>query len=401
MALTRLIEPGHHALWSSVAEHGPVRVLEGLLADAAFRRLRQAAGARLGAGDPRRLAEADVAAGRRLGARVVIPEDDEWPTQVRDLVRICDPGSKHPVERDAAPPLCVWVRGPWRLDRALDRSVAVVGARAATGYGIHLARELGYGLAERDWTVVSGGAFGVDAYAHRGALAAGGVTVVVLACGVDRAYPAGHTSLLERVAEDGLVISEWGPGSDPYRHRFLIRNRLIAAATRGTVVVEASARSGSLQTLRRAGQLSRHRMAIPGPVTSAMSVGCHEQLREEDVRLVTGVPQIVELVGAMGRDLASAPRGSERPRDRLAPVESRLLEALLVRKPLPSDQVAARAGVDTREAMRILPDLVHRGLARRQGHGFILERGEGSGDRDGGGSGTRDGDDGIRDGEPA
>jgi DNA processing protein len=334
--------------------------------------VRQAAGARLGPADPRRQAEEAVAYARRLGARVVIPEDDEWPHQLDKLIDICVADSDDPLDRDAAPPLCLWVRGPARLDEALHRSVSVVGARAATGYGEHAARQVGYGLAERDWTVVSGGAYGIDAGAHRGALAAGGTTVVVLACGIDRAYPVGHANLFDRVAEDGLVISEWPPGAEPFRHRFLIRNRVIAAASVGTVVVEASARSGALQTLRRAGQLGRHRMAVPGPITSAMSVGCHEQLRDRETHLVTGVPHILEIVGRMGADLAPVVRGAEHPRDRLGSTERRVLEALLRRKPLLSEEVAARAGVPAREAMRVLPALVADGFACRRAHGFVL-----------------------------
>jgi DNA processing protein len=321
--------------------------------------------------DPRAAATTALARTRRLGARVVIPEDDEWPRQLDPLIRIGEPGAEEPIDRDTAPPLCLWVRGSWRLDEALDRSVAVVGARAATGYGAQIARQIGYGLAERDWTVVSGGAFGIDAYAHRGALAGGGCTVAVLACGVDRAYPASHASLFERVFETGLLISEWPPGAEPFRHRFLIRNRVIAAITRGTVVVEAGARSGALQTLRRAGQLGRCRMVVPGPVTSAMSVGCHEQLRDPEVRLVTGVPHILEEVGRIGADLASPPRGPEQPRDRLEPAEQRLLEALLIRKPLSSEEVAVRAGVAAGIARRVLPGLVARGFARRKEHGFV------------------------------
>jgi DNA processing protein len=373
VALGWLVEPGSQALWTRVAEHGPVRVLEGLLAGDNRHRLRRVAGARLGSADPRQLAEAALASTRRLGARVVIPEDDEWPRQLDQLTGICEPASKDPIDRDAAPPLCLWARGPWRLDEALDRSVAVVGARAATEYGAQLAQRIGYGLAERDWAVVSGGAYGVDAHAHRGALAAGGVTVVVLACGVDRAYPVSHTNLFDRVAEDGLLVSEWPPGAEPFRHRFLIRNRVIAAATRGTVVVEASARSGALQTLRRAGQLGRCRMVVPGPVTSAMSVGCHEQLRcPEPTTLVTGVPHILEEVGTIGTDLAPVPRGPEHPRDRLEPTEQRLLEGLLIRKPLSSDEVATRAGVPAVDARRLLPSLAYRGFAQRRAHGFIL-----------------------------
>jgi DNA processing protein len=374
VALGQFVEPGNHAMWSRVARLGPVRVLEGLLAQGWDDLLGPAAGSRLEDGDPWQRAERALARARQLGARVVTPEDDEWPTQLERLIEICKPQATDPLDKNAAPPLCLWVRGPWRLDEALERSVSVVGARAATGYGAHAARQIGYGLAERDWAVISGGAYGIDAYAHRGALAAGGTTVVVLACGIDRAYPTSHANLFERVAEDGLLISEWPPGAEPFRHRFLIRNRVIAAASKGTVVVEASARSGSLQTLRRAGQLHRHQMAVPGPITSAMSVGCHEQLREPGVQLVTGADHIVDLVGRIGEDAAPVVWGPEDPRDRLDHTERRLLDALLIRKPLSSEAVGVRAGVDARVAMRILPSLVHRGFARRREHGFVVVR---------------------------
>lgn len=371
IALGWLVEPGNRALWQRVADHGPVRVLDGLLVTGGGDLLCQAAGARVDAADPRRLAEEALARTHRLGARVVVPEDDEWPRQLDDLIRIGTDG-KDPVERDVAPPLCLWVRGPWRLDEALDRSVAVVGSRAATSYGEYVARKIGYGLAEKDWTLVSGGAYGVDAHAHRGAMTAGGTTVVVLACGVDRPYPAGHANLFDRVVEDGLLISEWPLGAEPFKHRFLIRNRVIAALTRGTVVVEAAARSGALQTLRRARQLERPAMAVPGPVTSAMSVGCHEWLRQEGVRLVAGVPHIVEEVGRLGVDLAPVPRGPERAGDRLDPAERRLVEALLKRKALSAQALAVRAGVTLRDAMRLLPGLVVRGFAQRREHGYLL-----------------------------
>src|SRR5690606_18911286 len=145
------------------------------------------------------------------------------PARLADLARISRGRERH--QRDTYPPLCLWLRGPWPLAEALDRSIAVVGARAATGYGEHVAAELAYGVADRGWTVVSGGAYGIDSAAHRGTLSAGGVTVAVLACGVDRAYPASNASLFERIAETGLLISEWPPGAEPHRHRFLIRNR--------------------------------------------------------------------------------------------------------------------------------------------------------------------------------
>src|SRR5690606_23921427 len=180
-------------------------------------------------------------------------------------------GSTAPPE-PAAPPLALWVRGPGRLGELGGTAVAVVGARAATSYGAHVAAELGSGLADRGCTVVSGAAIGIDGAAHRGALAVEGATVAVLACGIDRIYPASHELLLERIAASGLVVSEYPPGGVPARHRFLVRNRLIAGLAVGTVVVEAGLRSGAQRTAADAMSLGRQVMAVPGPVTSAMSV---------------------------------------------------------------------------------------------------------------------------------
>lgn len=164
----------------------------------------------------------------------------------------------------------------------------------ATSYGGHVASNLAYKLAVQGWTVVSGGAFGIDAAAHRGALTPNGTTVAVLACGVDKSYPVSHTNLFDRIAQQGLLVSEWPPGAPAFRHRFLIRNRVIAAVTRGTVLVEAASRSSAMQTLGRALQLGRPAMVMPGPVTSTMSAGCHEALRRyEGCRLVTGVDEVV------------------------------------------------------------------------------------------------------------
>ena len=222
MAWSRLTEPGDLAAWRLVRQRGP----EGALAavhdgstDLA-ERLRP----RLELLDvDRDLRVCDV-----VGARVVVADDEEWPTGLDDL---------------EIPPYCLWVRGPERLGAACERSAAVVGARSATAYGEAVASDLAAGLCERDFTVVSGAAFGIDAAAHRGALAVEGVTVAVLAGGVERPYPQAHRQLLDRIARTGLVVSEVPPGSAPTRVRFLKRNRLIAAMTRGTVVVEAGLRS--------------------------------------------------------------------------------------------------------------------------------------------------------------
>lgn len=251
--------------------------------------------------------------------------------------------------------------------------MAVVGARAATGYGQHVATEVGYGLAERDWTVVSGGAFGIDAAAHRGALNAGGLTVAVLACGLDRPYPMGNAALFDRIADTGLLVSEWPPGAEPLRPRFLIRNRVIAGGTRGTVLVEASARSGATQTARRAIYTNRVAMVVPGPVTSAMSVGAHEFLREfPKARLVTGLAHVLEEVGRIGADLAPLTRGPQRPADALDDDARSLLEALPRRGAMGVDRLAARAGVDVRTALRKLSLLEELSMVVRRDGGYAL-----------------------------
>ncbi|BCL16240.1 DNA-processing protein DprA [Micromonospora sagamiensis] len=374
IALTWLVEPGSWAVHRLVTRLGPVATLDLLLDGGAPEdRLRCAVAARIGSADPRAVSAEAMARAERLGARLVTPADPEWPVRVGDLHRLVLPGATRRVDTETAPPLCFWVRGGWPLDEALDRSVAVVGSRAATSYGVHVATEIGYGLADREWTVVSGGAFGIDAAAHRGALSAGGVTVAVLACGVDRPYPMGNSALFDRIAETGLLVSEWMPGAEPLRPRFLIRNRVIAGVTLGSVLVEASARSGATQTLRRALGIGRPSMVVPGPVTSAMSVGAHEMLREYgDTRLVTGVPHVLEEVGRIGADLAPPARGPDRPGDQLDDEAALLRESLPRRGVVGPDVLAARAGLDIRTALRKLALLEELGLVVRRDGGYAI-----------------------------
>lgn len=199
------------------------------------------------------------------GVHLLCPGEPGWPGQLDDLGQ--------------ARPYALWVRGTADLRDLCGQSVAVVGSRAATAYGTHMCAEITTGLAADGWVIVSGGAYGVDATAHRAALACGGRTVAVLACGPDPAYPREHGVLLDDIASQGAVVSEYPPGMPPARHRFLLRNRFIAALASGTVVVEAAARSGSLVTARHAGDLDRQLMAVPGPVTSAMSAGSPAGLR--------------------------------------------------------------------------------------------------------------------------
>ncbi|MGI5213689.1 DNA-processing protein DprA [Plantactinospora sp. CA-290183] len=374
IALTWLAEPGNRAVSLLVARLGPVDALRHLLAgEASDPKLRAAVVSRTAADDPWEIAADAAERTERIGARLVTPEDEDWPPRLRDLSRLALASAARRVDQETAPPLCFWVRGAWPLAEALQRSVAVVGSRAATPYGLHVATEIGFGLAERGWTVVSGGAYGIDAAAHRGALNAGGLTVAVLACGVDRPYPVGHTALFDRIAEDGLLISEWLPGAEPLRPRFLIRNRVIAAATSGTVLVEAAARSGATQTLHRALALKRPAMVVPGPVTSAMSVGAHETLREyPEARLVTGLPHILEEVGRIGADLAPPARGPQRPHDALDDESALVLESVPRRGSLGPDALAARSGLALRTALRKLSMLEQLGLVVRRDNGYAL-----------------------------
>jgi DNA processing protein len=359
------------------APHTLSRLLRGDVENAALRsavlaRLGGFAGARLV--DPQRLAEATLRRAKRLGARIVVPADDEWPGRVDELATL-EMDTEGRVNHDLRPPLCVWVRGKWQLREALERSVAVVGARAATPYGMQVTSEVGFGLAEKGWTVVSGGAFGIDATAHRAALAAGGRTVAVLACGVDRPYPAGNSALFEQIAETGLLISEWPPGAEPLRHRFLVRNRVIAAATLGTVVTEAAARSGATQTMSRVFALRRVAMVVPGPVTSAMSVGCHELLRTHpDAILVTGAKHVLEAVGRMGEYPADPARGPENQRDSLDEESGLVLEAVPRRGHVTPEELAAKAGLPLRTVLRRLSLLELAGLVERRADGIGLPR---------------------------
>ena len=373
VALTRLAEPGNRAVWTMVQAVGAPATLDRLLdGDIPDRTLRAAVISRASIGDARGLAEAALHRAERLGARIVVPADDEWPIRVDDLSTLeLDTGGK--VNQDTRPPLCIWVRGQWSLGEAFERSVAVVGARAATPYGVHATYDIAFGLAEHNWTVVSGGAFGIDAAAHQAALAGRGLTIAVLACGVDRPYPIGNSALFEQIAETGLLISEWPPGSEPLRHRFLIRNRLIAAATTGTVLVEAAARSGAIQTMSRVLALGRTAMVVPGPVTSAMSVGCHELLRTNPyARLVTGLAHVLEEAGRIGEYLADPPRGPGHARDALDEDARLILEAVPRRGAAGPEQLAAKAGVSLRTVLGRLSLLEMHGLVVRRNGAFAL-----------------------------
>ncbi|QQS01073.1 MAG: DNA-protecting protein DprA [Austwickia sp.] len=349
-AWSRLAEPGDPVAAKLVAAYGVVGALDRLphlsegSASGRF-------GARLAGLDVDR----DLARGHDIGARFVVPGDPDWPAGVDDL----------PI-----PPLGLWVRGPVSVGAASARSVAIVGARAATAYGEGMAAQLAAGLGSRGYAVVSGAAFGVDAAGHRGALGVEAATIAVLAGGVDRPYPAAHARLLEEIARVGAVISEAPPGAAPMKQRFLLRNRLIAAMTQGTVVVEAGLRSGSRNTAGTAAELCRVVMAVPGPVTSMSSAGCHEMIRAGLATLVTDVDEVAEMLGVMGDDLVPARRGPARRTDGLDDVARRVQDALPSRSGSPVARLAQIAGLGERDVRAALGRLELDGLAVRDGVGW-------------------------------
>lgn len=345
VVLSRLSEPGDEEMGAWVLRSGAEEVLARVRAGSLSSDRVAHYQARLGGAD----VELDLELAARVGARLLVPGDQEWPTQVDDL--------------GAARPLLLWVNGRPDLAGLTRRAVAVVGARACTPYGEHVAADIAAGLGDRGWTVVSGGAYGIDAAAHRGAMAVGGSTVAVLACGIDVVYPAAHHDLLARVRSAGAVVSELPPGSRPMRGRFLHRNRVIAALARGTVVVEAAVRSGARNTAGHADSLSRPVMAVPGQVTSAASAGCHELVRVSGAALVTDAADVVDIVGELGGDASAERRGERRPHDDLDPTTLRVLEALPLRRWAAPDGIGRVAGLDAPTVLRALACLAAARLA--------------------------------------
>ncbi|MGW8380726.1 DNA-processing protein DprA [Streptomyces sp. ODS28] len=341
-ALTRVLEPGDETAGRWLQRYGAPHLLRLLreggqpppgVSPTRWSRLR----GRTARASP----EADLRAAHDCGARFICPGDHEWPCQLDDL--------------GTARPIGLWVRGTPSLRFWAVRSVAVVGARACTEYGVHVATRLGAGLSEKGWTVVAGLAFGIDGAAHRGALAVDGATIGVLACGVDVSYPPAHGELIRSVGERGLLVAELPPGDHPTRSRFVLRNRVIAALTRGTVVVEAALRSGSLSTARHARRLGRHVMGVPGPVTSGMSAGVHELLRGEGM-VVTDSSDIVELVGAIG-ELGPSRSGPQVPRDLLPPATARVLEVMPAHGGTDPARLAEASGSTCEEVLAALREL--------------------------------------------
>jgi DNA processing protein len=415
-ALTYLAEPADQWLNGLISAHGATRTLEairsGQLPDPNgdfaipqfIQRRLQRSMERWRVRLDELPAPDEVIAFRKSGIRLICPGDPEWPEQLADL------GHEQPY--------ALWLRGTADLRFNCLRSVAVVGSRAATAYGSYVAAEFAASVAARGWAVVSGGAFGVDASAHRGALGTDGVTVAVLACGVDVPYPVGHTELFEAVAAQGVIVSEWPPGRTVSRLRFLVRNRVIAALATGTLVVEAGERSGAVNTARHARDLGRRLMAVPGPVTSDQSAGCHRIIREWQGTLVTTAVEVVEHLSPVGTTLeptnapaltgaagsgpvgpapassapvgfgpvgpVDPPRPRSSPRRRVRPAldldamdleTTQVLDAMPARGGMSTTRIAQRAGMVPTTVVRCLAALAASGFIERCDEGWRLSRG--------------------------
>lgn len=288
------------------------------------------------------------------GSEILTRSHPSWPRQLGVL------GHGEPV--------CLWVRGIADLAAESESGIAVVGSRAATSYGEH-ATSIVVAQAIRDCRVViSGGAFGIDAVAHRAALSLEGKTIAVMAGGIDRLYPAGNASLLRAIiAGGGAVVSEVPPGALPMKSRFLSRNRLIAALPSATVVVEAAWRSGSLSTAHHALELGRMVGAVPGPITSAQSAGCHRLFNEGDVRVIGSAVDVRSLYS--GFEVQHADTGKQPFQDAM---ELRVQDAMRRRGSNALEEVAHNAGLTLAEAAAVMGKLESQGVVRKDLFGWAL-----------------------------
>jgi DNA processing protein len=354
MCLASVIEPGQAGIGEALSEFGAEAVWCGLAETGGAGALERRA----------QLVDAGelVARTAAVGQRFLIPGDDEWPAGLEELAG-CEP-----VQHLTGAPLGLWVTGAGHLGELVVGSVAMVGSRASTAYGDLVAADLAADLSEAGRAVVSGGAYGIDAAAHRGCLSGRTATVAALAGGLDRAYPAGHGRLFERIASTGVLVSELAPGEHPTRVRFLARNRLIAAMACGTVMVEAAARSGARNTITWTNALQRPAMAVPGPVTNANSVTPHRLIRDAEAVLVTSAAEILELLSPLRAETAPV-RGEHRRTDELAPDELRLFEVIPGRGSLAAGELAVRAGLPMPTCLALLNRLAESGFVDQDQEG--------------------------------
>lgn len=350
LAWAHVANPAQGSVNALIDRYGAVDSLTGVLSGKLPLPNAEAVIARWGMSDIPAAREAAI----EQGIRIITREDPLWPSSLGDLT--------------SRQPWALWVKGSGDLT-LLARSVAVVGARACTAYGSHIARTWSAELASRGISVVSGGAFGIDASAHRGAL---GRTICITAGGVDTAYPRAHSELFEEIAHQGLIMSETPLGENVRRERFLSRNRLIAALTQVTVIVEAADRSGSLNTARLAADLQREVIGVPGPVTSSLSVGVHALIREHAAVLGSGVEDVWEALDPVGTHLEAVRPDDPADFRSWGPAERAVFDALDRAHPLTVDQIVARAGLDMHDVHEGLSGLVNRSRVTRVMQGWAI-----------------------------
>ncbi len=353
ITLAHVLEPADPIGGAAVEHLGPRAAVEAIAAGRLAHRASVQLRERLLAVDPAR-SRRDAA---RIGARIITRGAADWPTQLDDL--------------GITRPYALWVLGAADLRPSLLRSVSVVGARDASAYGEDVTRTWCASFVERGVTIVSGGAFGIDASAHRATLDADGLTICVLAGGVDRAYPRAHEHLIARIADEGLVVSESPLGAEPRRQRFLTRNRLIAAFTRATVIVEAAIRSGTTTTARAADALGRPVLAVPGPVTSPASAGCHDLIAAGVARLAGHAGAVLEALALPDRTPVAGQQARTHAHDALRPADADVLDAM-PRRAIDVDALATRANLPVREVLASLGRLAASGHVVRAEAGWRL-----------------------------
>ena len=271
------IEPGDFFWSAEISAHGPLKVLESILSASYPAEKTKAIIASIRLADVGQI----LYEIEKAGAKFLTPEHEHWPEGVNQLVN---------------PPIGLVVKGDSTC--LITDSLAIVGSRKPTNYGANVASEFARGFSDLGWTIISGGAYGIDSYAHRATLQANGRTIAVLATGIEVAYPKSNQKLFNEMSAHGALISELMPYVSAMPSRFLVRNRLIASIAKATLVVEAAYKSGSLRTAHDAAELLRPVMAIPGPINSAMSQGCHRLISERAAELITSVADAVEFIGA-------------------------------------------------------------------------------------------------------
>jgi DNA processing protein len=300
----------------------------------------------------RRVKQADVFRSleilRSIGGTLVTPQSSNWPEQLNDL--------QH------GAPAALWLLGDGKHLLELSESVAVVGSRVVSEYGKAVTKDVVGTLVREGKPIVSGGAIGIDALAHQRTIELNGLTVAVMAGGIDRLYPAQNLNLFKQIAKTGLIISEVAPGVSPTKWRFLQRNRLIAALSQATVVIEAGFRSGTINTAGHANELGRPVGAVPGPINSVRSAGCHQLIKDGRAQLISVPSDLKDLCGESDyfeKDFTSLGHWELRALDSLGDQERSIAE------------ISRVSGLTSFEAKTGLNRLAKLGLATPTSNGWM------------------------------